>query len=131
MSLDQQRAIFVCSCERSMPGYGSAVALGCRGASIESGDQFCGGELDRVREALSAGKHVTVGCTQQAPLFREVAEEIGFRGDLAFANVREKAGWSKQAATAGPKAAALFAMAAEQVPATATVTLTSEGVVLI
>src|SRR5690606_37963390 len=70
-------------------------------------------------------------CTQQAPLFREVAEDAGFEGDLAFANIRETAGWSEQAASAGPKAAALVAMAAEPVAPPASVTLASSGVVLV
>src|SRR5699024_11147202 len=104
---------------------------GSRDARIQSGDQFCGVELDRVRHALSAGEAVTIACTQQAPLFREVAEDAGFAGDFAFANIRETAGWSRHAASAGPKAAALVAMAAEPAAPPALVTLESEGVVLI
>ncbi|MBS3647646.1 4Fe-4S binding protein [Pseudaminobacter sp. 19-2017] len=131
MSLDKPRKVFVCSCERSMPGFGDSVARGCKNAQIQSGDQLCGAELDRVRSALSAGEAVTIACTQQAPLFREVAEDIGFSGDLAFANIRETAGWSREAASAGAKAAALVAMAAEPVAPPALVTLTSNGVVLV
>src|SRR5690606_32591765 len=125
MTLNPPRTIFVCSCEGSMPGFGDSVARGCKNAHVQSGDQFCGVELDRVRSSLSAGGAVTVACTQQAPLFREVAEDIGFAGDLAFANIRETAGWSKKAAAAGPKAAALVAMVAESVAPPALVTLTS------
>lgn len=131
MSLDKPRTVFVCSCERSMPGFGDSVARGCKNAQVRSGDQFCGAELDRVRGALSAGGAVTIACTQQAPLFQEVAEDIGFAGDLAFANIREAAGWSREATSAGPKAAALVAMAAEPVAPPALVTLKSDGVVLV
>ncbi len=131
MSLEKPRTVFVCSCERSMPGFGDSVARGCEDALVQSGDQFCVAELDRVRGALDAGGAVTIACTQQAPLFREVAEDIGFAGDLAFANIRETAGWSEQAASAGPKAAALVAMAAEPVAPPALVTLSSSGVVLV
>lgn len=130
-SLEKPRTVFVCSCERSMPGFGDSVARGCRSALVQSGDQFCGAELDRVRGALSAGGAITIACTQQAPLFSEVAEDAGFEGDLAFANIREAAGWSEQAASAGPKAAALVAMAAEPVAPPASVTLASSGVVLV
>ena len=130
-SLEKPRTVFVCSCERSMPGFGDSVARGCRSAVVQSGDQFCGAELDRVQGALSAGGAITIACTQQAPLFREVAEDAGFEGDLAFANIRETAGWSEQAASAGPKAAALVAMAAEPVAPPASVTLASSGVVLV
>src|SRR5690606_27489052 len=80
---------------------------------------------------LSAGGAVTIACTQQAPLFREVAEEVGFAGDLAFASIRETAGWSEDAAAAGPKAAALLALAIEPVAPPALVTPESNGVVLV
>jgi len=115
-----------------MPGYGDTVARGCKKALIQSGDQFCGAELDRVRTALSAGGAITIACTQQAPLFREVAEDVGFAGDLTFANIRETAGWSAEARSAGAKAAALVAMGAEPVaPSPALITLVSSGVVLV
>ena len=48
--------------------------------------------------------------------------------DLTFVNVRETAGWSSQAADAGPKMAALLAAAGEPTPEVPFVTLTSEGV---
>lgn len=128
---ERPRTIFVCSCERSMPSFAESVARGGRGDHITSGDQFCGVELDRVREALSGAEDITIACTQQAPLFREVAQSLGFAGQLDFVNIRETTGWSTQAAAAGPKAAALVAMAAEPVTAPETVTLTSNGVVLV
>jgi ferredoxin len=131
MILEKRRKVLVCSCERSMPDYGDSVTRGCRGAEIETGHQFCGVELDRVRAFLSGTDAVTIGCTQQAPLFQEVAEELGFTGGLAFANIRETAGWSEASAAAGPKAAALIAMAAEPADPPALVTLTSSGVILI
>ena len=114
-----------------MPDFGESVARGCASAQIQSGHQFCGGELDRVRNALSGGEAVTIACKQQAPFFLEVAQDLGFAGELAFANIRETAGWSTQGASAGPKAAALVAMAAEPVTPPTTVTLESNGVVLV
>ena len=130
MSLDG-RTILVCSCERTMPAYGSSVAVACPTARVESGNQFCGAELDRVREVLSAGGGVTIGCTQQAPLFSEAAEEVGFAGDLVFANIRETGGWSDQADAAGAKAAALLALAAQPASPSAIVPMSSAGVILI
>ncbi|MCT7377176.1 4Fe-4S binding protein [Chelativorans sp. EGI FJ00035] len=131
MALEKRRNVLVCSCERSMPDYGDSVARGCQRAEVETGNQFCGAELDRVRAILSGTEAVTIGCTQQAPLFSEVAEELGFGGELAFANIRETAGWSEAGAAAGPKAAALMAMAAESADAPELVTLSSRGVILI
>jgi ferredoxin len=114
-----------------MPDYSESVARGCGNAAIETGDRLCSAELGRVRAILGGAGPITIGCTQQAPLFREVAEDIGFSGELAFANIRETAGWSDGSAAAGPKAAALMAMAAELVSAPESVTLRSAGVILI
>ncbi|MGB3540118.1 MAG: 4Fe-4S binding protein [Mesorhizobium sp.] len=131
MNPERPRTVFICSCERSMPGFGDSVARGCTGADVQSGNQFCGAELERVRSALGRGEAITIACTQQAPLFLEVAQDAGFDGELAFANIRETAGWSKQGASAGPKAAALVAMAAEPATSPEQVTLASNGVVLV
>lgn len=131
MNPDRPRTVFVCSCERSMPDFGDSVARGCGGAEVKTGNQLCGAELEHVRNALRAGDAITIACTQQAPLFREVAQDFGFAGDLAFANIRETAGWSTEARKAGAKAAALVAMAAEPATSPEPVTLSSNGVALI
>jgi ferredoxin len=75
------------------------------------------------------GRPVIVGCTQEAPLFSELAGEQS--GQLSFVNVRETAGWSNEGALAGPKMAALFAAAAETPPDVPLVNLSSNGVILI
>jgi ferredoxin len=132
MDLGKPHKVLVCTCDRTMPDYGDNVARACRGAEVDSGNQLCGAGLDRVRATMQGAGAVTIGCTQQAPLFRDLAADLGFTGGLAFANLRETAGWSDAAATAGPKAAALIAMAAEPAAAApAVVTLSSDGVVLI
>jgi ferredoxin len=110
-----------------MPLDAAAVRRGCRGAELKTANQLCGAELDRFRAAAAAGPLI-VGCTQEAPLFGETA---GADADLSFVNVRETAGWSEQAANAGPKMAALLAAAAEPDPETPFVSLTSDGVILI
>jgi ferredoxin len=131
MNAEKRRTVLVCSCERTMPSYAKDVARACSGAHVETGDQFCGAELERVRAILADADAITIGCTQQRPLFEEVIEELGYGGERAFANIRETAGWSSEAETAGAKAAALMAAAAEAVPATPVVGLTSEGVTLV
>ena len=52
-------------------------------------------------------------------------------GALSFVNIRETAGWSKDAKAAAPKMAALIAAAAEPVPDYAFVGLSSEGVTVL
>jgi ferredoxin len=131
MALGKAGNVLVCSCERTMPSYGESAARGCAGAQVVTGERFCGAELERVRTVLAGDDPVTIGCTQHAPLFRRLAEELGFAGELAFANIRENAGWSRDGAAAGPKAAALLAMAAEPAAAPSSVKLSSGGVLLI
>jgi len=125
----EDRIVLLCSCEDTMPLADGTVRKACRGAEVKTARQLCRAELDRFREAAASGRSVTVACTQEAPLFAETAGESA--GDLLFANIRESAGWSTDAAAAGPKVAALIAAAAEPLPPTPFVTLESEGVVLV
>src|ERR1700716_3756974 len=121
--------LLICSCEKTLPLDAQAIGRGCAG-KITQANQLCGLELERFKAALADGAPITVACTQEAPLFKEVAE--GFPQDqLTFVNLRETGGWSKDAASAGPKAAALIAAANEDMPPISMVTLESEGVALI
>ena len=112
-----------------MPLDAQAIGRGCAG-TITQANQLCGLELDRFRQALADGAPITVACTQEAPLFREVAENFP-QAQLTFVNIRETGGWSKDAAAAGPKAAALIAAAGEDMPPISLVTLESTGVALV
>ena len=114
-----------------MPLDVGAAQRGCHGAKIETAGQLCRAEIERFRSVVEAGTSSMVGCTQEAPLFAEVAREANKKTDVTFANLRETAGWSSQSLDAGPKMAALLASAAETVPPASFVTLNSEGVILI
>jgi ferredoxin len=124
--------VALCSCEGSMKLDTDAVERGC-GGDLRTAHQLCRSELSQFRAMLGDGgdSGVTIGCTQEAPLFREEAAEAGFEGKLAFANVRETGGWSADAKAAGPKMAALLAAAAAPTPATLNVAMASGGIVLI
>jgi ferredoxin len=124
-----QRAILVCSCEDTTPLDAQALRHGCSGARLVTGRQFCRAELESFRELVASGAPVTMGCTQEAPLFREIAAQGA--SEVTFVNLRENAGWSADAASAGPKMAALAAAAAEPTPDASFVRLESEGVILI
>jgi ferredoxin len=124
---ERPRKILICSCEDTMPLDGAPVERACRGADVLRGRQLCRAELDRVRNAAAGGQPIAIACTQEAPLFREISGEIS----VTFANIRETAGWSKDAKAAGPKIAALIAAACEPMPDPAVVNLTSEGTTLL
>jgi ferredoxin len=123
------RIVLLCSCEDTMPLADGTVRKACRGAEVKTARQLCRAELDRFRRAAATGRPVTVACTQEAPLFAETAGEAA--EGLLFVNIREAAGWSNDAATAGPKMAALIAAAAEPLPATPFLALESAGVILV
>ncbi len=113
-----------------MPQAADAVRRACPGARVSEGRQFCRAELDRFRAAAQGPEPLVVACTQEAPLFTEVAGELGVAVP-AFVNIRETAGWSNDARNALPKMAALIAAAAEPLPDAPTVALASDGVALL
>ncbi|MGN6572044.1 MAG: 4Fe-4S dicluster domain-containing protein [Pseudolabrys sp.] len=125
-----ERHILVCSCEDTMPQAADTVRRACPGTKVSEGRQFCRAELDRFRAAAQAGEPITVTCTQEAPLFGEVAAELGVPTPT-FVNIRETAGWSRDARAALPKMAALAAAAAEPAPPVPVVALKSDGIALL
>ncbi|MDQ8731443.1 4Fe-4S dicluster domain-containing protein [Bradyrhizobium sp. LHD-71] len=112
-----------------MPLDAQTISRACS-AHLTLANQLCGTDLTQFKAALTPDSKITIACTQEAPLFSEVAEELA-RPTPTFVNVRETAGWSSDAEAAGPKMAALIAAAAEEMPPVALVTLESNGVVLI
>ena len=125
---DRPPHILICSCEDTMPLDGAAVKRGCRGAEVIDRAPALPGRTRKVphrggrRSAADRGLHprgaAVFGSWPKAP-------------SITYANIRETAGWSKDANAAGPKMAALLAAAAEPAPDTPFVSLTSEGVILI
>jgi ferredoxin len=127
----ERRQILICSCEDTMRLDADAIRRGCGGANVATAQHVCRAEIERFRAAAATGEPLIVGCTQEAPLFSQAAEEIKASAPLMFVNLRETAGWSDQGAGAGPKMAALIAAAAEPVPEFTLVSLSSEGVTLV
>jgi len=82
------RTILLCSCDDTMSPDAERVARVCRGATVGTAHQLCRAELERFRTAAGTGDPLTVGCTQEAPLFAETAPGA----DIVFANIRETAG---------------------------------------
>ena len=127
---DRPQNILICSCEDTMPLDADAVRRGC-GAQVTTANHLCRTQIERFQSAIAGGDPLIVGCTQEAPLFSEIAAELENAAPVSFVNVREAAGWSDQGAKAGPKMAALIAAAAEPVPDVHLVGLSSEGVTLV
>ena len=86
-----------------MPLDAGAVRRACGGAAVTTGRQLCRAELDRFRAVAAGGGPLVVACTQEAPLFREIAEEQLARGQLTFVNIREAGGLVKGQQRGRPK----------------------------
>lgn len=126
----QNKRLFICSCDGTMPI--DATKIGSlTGASTESCRELCRQEIDKLRSAAATEGPIQVCCTQETPVFDEVLADAGYDGGVTYVNIRETAGWSSDAAAATPKMAALIAAAAVEAEPTRTVTLRSEGRVLI
>ena len=98
---------------------------------------LCRREAGAFQRAAKTGDDLLVACTQESRLFLELnAQTEGAPGvverPIRFVNIRETGGWSKDAAAAMPKIAALIALAQmpEPDPVT-TVTYRSNGRVLV
>jgi ferredoxin len=108
-----------------------------RGVTLAN--QLCrGGIKDFIRLAKDSNK-LLVACTQEAPLFLETLDELD--DDIAsvrFTNIREKAGWSldtngkpQQQQNITAKMAALISEATLDIEDSHSVTMSSEGVLLV
>ena len=125
------KTLKVCSCNRTV-----ALDAKALGAALKAGEplslhhQLCRKDAGAFQAALGGADDVIVACTQEAPLFGELAGDSGAK--VRFVNLREHAGWSRDAKSATPKMAALIAMATvpEPQPAPA-VQFKSEGELLI
>ncbi len=95
---------------------------------------LCRREAGAFQQALALGEEVVVACTQEIRLFQEIAAQTdGASGvPIRFVNIRETGGWSKDAAQASPKIAALLAAAHLPLPdPVPTVSYQSAGRVLV
>ncbi len=131
------KQLLVCNCEETMPLDPDRLAKACRAAGgegeLELNRQLCRAQLGNFQRAVVSGRPVLVACTQEAPLFGEVAEEDNPEAELGFVNVRETAGWAEDGGSpnATAKIAALLAEAASEPAPTPSVTLASQGVCLV
>ncbi|PZP55279.1 MAG: 4Fe-4S ferredoxin [Azospira oryzae] len=106
------KAIRVCSCNGTMTVDGSSLAKALQlESSLTVHSQLCRRQIGEVEAALRSGRETVVACTQEAPLFTEVAASLDAQVPVRFVNLRETAGWSREGRAAGPKMAALLAAA--------------------
>ena len=118
--MSAEKKLKLCDCNQTMALDAKALAAALKlGSPPTIHSELCRREVGAFHEALQSGDCL-VACTQEAPLFAELADQAGAKHELKFVNIRETAGWSKERAT--PKIAALLALAGlpgpEPVPST-------------
>jgi heterodisulfide reductase subunit A-like polyferredoxin len=109
---------------------GITRACNVQGLDVKGARHLCRSEIDTFRREAASGR-LMVACTQEQPLFTQIAEDEGLSAELSFVNIRERAGWSTGAKNATAKIAALLALGADKPEPTPFVTFESEGVALV
>lgn len=131
--MNQERRIcLLCDCEKTMPLDAAklSAALGHETGPIQT--QLCRSQLANFEQALASGaSDILIGCTQEAPLFQEVADEAGKGEAVRFVNIRETAGWSADAKAAAPKIASLIKSAEYEAKPAPLKSITSDGLCLV
>jgi len=109
---EDRRKLLLCNCNRTMPLDGKTVAGALALDAIPHvASELCRRHVAAFEAAAKSGDDLLVACTQEAPMFRELHDEFKAAGEIRFVNIRETAGWSRQAQQATPKVAALLAAA--------------------
>jgi ferredoxin len=111
----------ICRCNATMPldpaALTRALAASPGAPDVEAGyTTLCRREAPAFQRAAKSGDDLVVACTQERRLFVELNEQTVGAPSVAerpirFVNIRETAGWSKDARNAMPKIAALIAAA--------------------
>jgi len=125
------KKILICDCEGSMRLDSKALAGSLEGNEPFLNTQLCRSQVENFRKAAKNGDPLIVCCTQEAPLFDEIAQDVAPDTPIAYVNIRERAGWSDEGKQATAKTAALIAEAALDLEPATTVSLKSEGAAII
>ena len=128
----QTMPTLICDCNQTMPLNAKALGQALH-EDLTLHSTLCRREAGAFQKAIQSGDEVIVACTQEQRLFAELGEQTeGAVSPIRFVNIRETGGWSRDAAKATPKIAALLAAARlpepEPVP---TVSYKSAGRVLV
>ncbi len=101
----------ICNCNNTMPIEGAAIGSALGEGALPVASQLCRREVNQYLQTLEGADRIVIACTQEEPLFRELAEMKSAVAPLRFVNLRETGGWSEESGHATPKMAALLAAA--------------------
>lgn len=123
------KSLIVCDCLGSQPVDRDAIEAGTGVKCSRVFNALCTKQSGDAADAIAGGE-VMIACGQEHARFAEIAAEI--EADIPqFVDIRDRAGWSDEAAKAGPKQAALVADALLGTPAERSADVVSEGLCLI
>lgn len=126
---ENSRHLMICSCDKTMQFDADAVGTAAGFDTTTAVNNLCRVETAKYEAALADGASLCVTCTQESPLFAEIAQEVG-SDQPSFVNIREMAGWTKDKASTDAKMAALLAAPTVSAPGRLR-TITSDGLCLI
>ncbi|WP_306112652.1 MULTISPECIES: 4Fe-4S binding protein [unclassified Roseovarius] len=123
------KQLILCDCSGSQEidkdALEATTGLPC--SKVHSG--LCTHQLDATQAAIATGDAI-ICCQQETRIFQEIADELEVP-EPPFVDLRDRAGWSADAAPKLPKMAALLAEATLADPGEKTVDVVSEGLCLI
>lgn len=123
------KSLILCNCMSSQEvdaeGLAKATGLNVKPAC----NALCTSQLDRAEEAISS-EDAILCCTQEARVFEALAEDLGVAAPPLL-DLRDRAGWTRDAPSIFPKMSALVTEALLPAPLTKTVDVQSEGLCLI
>ena len=121
--------LLLCDCAHSQKIDAESIEAGTGIACSRIHSALCTTEAGAAARAIQAGDAI-IACQQEWARFEEIAEELEAPAPM-LVDIRDRAGWSDEAAAAGPKQAALVAQALLAARPARTVDVLSEGRCLI
>ncbi|MFT4700550.1 MAG: ferredoxin [Yoonia sp.] len=123
------KRLLVCDCLGSQTVDAGALTLATGLSCSGCHTSLCTDQSEVAAKAIAAGD-VVIACAQEAARFLDMAEEL--EADMPqFVDIRDRAGWTDDAATTSPKMAALIAESLLPTPIHKSVDIVSEGICLI
>ncbi len=124
--------MLICDCEGTAPIDLEALKNVFTEQNIEPATALCAKQSHIFEQLIQeTDDAIVVACTHKTSFFTNVADKYDNVPEINFTNIREKASWSAQATSAGPKIAALLVEASLVPQDTPFVTMESDGSVLV
>ncbi|MBL4907820.1 MAG: 4Fe-4S binding protein [Sneathiella sp.] len=125
------RQVLISNCEQTMELDVKAIGTACGTEAPILHTNLCRSQLNLYDAALKKGEPLLVTCTQEMPLFSEIAADMGEAASVSFVNIREHAGWCETSENPTAKIAALLKASTYQSTATRLKSIISEGLCLV